>query len=115
MRWLDGFTDPMDMNLSKYQDSEGQRSLACCSPMGSQTVGHDLGTEQRTTAEVIDLSWKPRRASTCGPGASSLESAHAGESWTAEATRCLVPYLVPVPHFALILRGSQSVVAGLQS
>ena len=24
----------MDMNLSKLRDSEGQRSLGCCSPLG---------------------------------------------------------------------------------
>ena len=28
-------------------DSEGQGSLACCSPWGSQGVGHDLATEQQ--------------------------------------------------------------------
>ena len=28
-------------------ESEGQRSLACCSPWGSQRVGHDLVTEQQ--------------------------------------------------------------------
>ena len=27
-------------------DRRGQRSLACCSPWGSQRVGHNLGTEQ---------------------------------------------------------------------
>ena len=38
MIWLDGITDTMDINLSKLQDSGGQRSLApwtaCCSSWG---------------------------------------------------------------------------------
>ena len=37
MRWLDGITDFMDMSLFLEQvpgDSEGQGSLACCSPWG---------------------------------------------------------------------------------
>ena len=29
------------------RDSEGQGSLVCCSPWGSQTAGHDLATEQQ--------------------------------------------------------------------
>ena len=32
MRWLNGNTDSMDMNLGKLGDSEEQGSLACCSP-----------------------------------------------------------------------------------
>ena len=34
MRWLDGITDSMDMTEQTPRDSEGQGSLACCSPRG---------------------------------------------------------------------------------
>ena len=34
MRWLDGITDLMDMNLSNLGASDGQGSLVCCSPCG---------------------------------------------------------------------------------
>ena len=42
MRWLDGITDSMDVNLSKLQ---GQGSLLCCSPWGLKE------------SDVTELNW----------------------------------------------------------
>ena len=34
MRWLDGITDSMEVNLIKLQELDGQGSLACSSAQG---------------------------------------------------------------------------------
>ena len=42
MRWLDGITDAMDMNLGKLREMVRDRGLACCRPWGrreSDTTG----------------------------------------------------------------------------
>ena len=41
MRWLDGITDTMNMNLGNLGDDEGQGGLVCCSPWSFQRVRHD--------------------------------------------------------------------------
>ena len=59
MRWLDSTTKSMDMNLSKFQESAEDGSLACCSPRDSQRVRHNLVIEQQQRESTADWasSW----------------------------------------------------------
>ena len=38
MRWLDGITDSMDMNLSKLWETVKHREAWCCSPWGHKEL-----------------------------------------------------------------------------
>ena len=60
MRWLDGITDSIDMNMSKLQEIVEHRGAWHAAVHESQRVGHDLVTEQqkinilRTLMDKVD-------------------------------------------------------------
>ena len=49
MRWLDGITDPVDMNLSKLQEMVKDREAWYATIHGGLKDTHDLVTEQQQT------------------------------------------------------------------
>ena len=55
MSWLDGITDSMSMSLSRLQEMVKDRKPGMLQSMGSQSVGHDLVTEQQPTLKLCSL------------------------------------------------------------
>ena len=47
MRWLDSFTDLMDISLSKLREIVKTGKPGMLQSMGLQRIGHDLATEQQ--------------------------------------------------------------------
>ena len=59
MRWLDGITDTMDMNLGKLQEMVRDREAWRAESTGSQRVRHNWATEQQHDKPNIHRAFAP--------------------------------------------------------
>ena len=53
LRWLNGITDSMDINLSRLWETGRTEEPGVLQSMGSQRVGRDLATEQHFFCKCI--------------------------------------------------------------
>ena len=60
MRWLDGFTDPMDMSVSKLQEIGKDRKSGMLQSMGLQRAGHNWVTEKQQIKRQLVWSLQGR-------------------------------------------------------
>ena len=58
MRWLDGITDSMDMNLSKLRELVMDREAKRAAVYGFQRVEHDWATELNSRKSAINQIWR---------------------------------------------------------
>ena len=69
MRWLDGITNAMSMNLGKLREKVRDREACMLLSLRSQRVLHDWATEQQQPATMTDLpKWLRGKESACQTG-----------------------------------------------
>ena len=69
MRWLDGITNAMSMNLGKLREKVRDREACMLLSLRSQRVLHDWATEQQQPATMTELpKWLRGKESACQTG-----------------------------------------------